>query len=65
MNKLLEKIDFKSRKTRIIAIMIIVGLAWSSSITNEFTGYDDIKLIVNNDKVHNDLFYTLKFYTNF
>ncbi|MBT6843969.1 MAG: hypothetical protein HOA17_09305 [Candidatus Melainabacteria bacterium] len=64
MNKLLEKIDFKSRKTRIIAIMIIVGLAWSSSITNEFTGYDDIKLIVNNDKVHNDLFYTLKFYWN-
>lgn len=64
MQKLLERIDFKSQKTRIVAIIIISGLAWSSSITNEFTGYDDIKLIVNNEKIQNDLLYTLNFYWN-
>ncbi|MDD9897367.1 MAG: hypothetical protein OXU45_00030 [Candidatus Melainabacteria bacterium] len=64
MDKLLEKIDWEKTSRRILAIVIVAGLAWSSSITNEYTGYDDVKLIVNNDKVHNDLLYTLNFYWN-
>lgn len=64
MEKLVQRIDWDKTRNRIIAIIIIAGLAWSSSITNEYTGYDDIKLIVNNEKVHNDLLYTLNFYWN-
>lgn len=55
---------FKSLKFKILLIVIVAGLAWSSSITNEFVGYDDIKLIVRNDKVQGDLLYTLNFYWN-
>ncbi len=56
--------QFKSLRSKLILIALVAGLTWSSSITNEFVGYDDIKLIVRNEKVQSDLGYTLKFYWN-
>ncbi len=55
---------FRSLTSKLVLIAIVSALAWSSSITNEFVGYDDIKLIVRNDKVQQDLGYTLRFYWN-
>ena len=56
--------QIKSLKSKLILIAVVAGLAWSSSISNEFVGYDDIKLIVRNEKVQSDLAYTLRFYWN-
>ncbi len=53
-----------SRKNAIISLIIIAAITWSSSITPEFTGYDDIKLIVNNERIHKGPLYTAKFYGN-
>ncbi len=53
-----------TRKNAIIALFIISALTWASSITPEFTGYDDIKLIVNNERIHKGPLYTAKFYGN-
>ncbi len=62
----MEFFQFKSLRSKLILIAIVSALTWSSSITNEFVGYDDIKLIVRNEKVQKDtpLSYTLKFYWN-
>ncbi len=53
-----------TRKNAIIALVIISAITWASSITPEFTGYDDIKLIVNNERIHKGPLYTAKFYGN-
>ncbi len=57
-------IDFKNIWVRLAIIVIIAAITWSSSITNEFVGYDDIKLIIRNERVQKDLAYTLNFYWN-
>lgn len=53
---------FINLKYILIFIVILNALTWSSSLTPEFTGYDDIKLIVRNDRIHKGFLYTLQFY---
>lgn len=60
----LDKYGFK-RGYWILAIALLSAITWSSSITNEYVGYDDIKLMVRNERVHKGPLYTLKFYGNF
>lgn len=55
---------FKSITSKILLIVVLSGLAWATSITNEFVGYDDIKLIIRNERIHKDIGYAIKFYTN-
>jgi hypothetical protein len=55
---------FKSLTSKILLIVVLAGLAWATSITNEFVGYDDIKLIVRNDRIHKSIGYAIKFYSN-
>lgn len=55
---------FKSIWLRLAIIVILGAITWSSSITNEYVGYDDIKLIIRNERVQKDLLYTLNFYWN-
>ncbi len=62
MTNTIEKL--LSRKNAIITLIIASALTWCSSITPEFTGYDDIKLIVNNERIHKGPIYTAKFYGN-
>lgn len=54
----------KNYKWQIILFILLGAIAWSTSITNEFVGYDDIKLIVRNDRIQKDIFYTITFYGN-
>jgi hypothetical protein len=49
---------------RLSIIVIITAIAWCTSITNEFVGYDDIKLIVRNDRIQESVFYAINFYYN-
>lgn len=60
----MKNINFGSLKIRIGIIVLLAALAWATSITNEFVGYDDIKLIVRNERIHNDILYTINFYWN-
>lgn|GEM_PF-2468362 len=62
MNNTLERL--LTKKHAIITLILVAALAWCSSITPEFTGYDDIKLIVNNERIHRGPIYTAKFYGN-
>lgn len=41
---------------------MITGLTWYSSLTNDFTGYDDFKLIVNNPNIQNGFWHAFKLY---
>lgn len=68
INKLPKLNTFRSK---LIIIAIIAACAWIWSVTNEFVGYDDIKLIVNNDRIHDknntpleNILYTVNFYWN-
>lgn len=45
-------------------IFLISALVWSSSLTNEFTGYDDIKLIVENKHLEQGILHCLSFFWN-
>lgn len=56
--------DLVKVKYAIALIVIIAAITWSSSVTSEFSGYDDIKLIVNNERIHKGPLYTAKFYGN-
>lgn len=60
----MKSINFGSGKVRIALIVILAALAWATSITNEFVGYDDIKLIVRNERVQKNIRYTIEFYWN-
>lgn len=51
-----------TQKTAIIALLLVSGLTWFNSITNEFSGYDDIALIVTKGKVHNGVLSAANFY---
>ncbi len=55
---------FKNFRLQIFLILLLGAVAWSTSITNEFVGYDDIKLIVRNERIHNDVLYAIVFYWN-
>jgi hypothetical protein len=55
---------FNSLTSKIVLIAVLAGLAWATSITNEYVGYDDIKLIVRNERIHKDIGYAITFYTN-
>ena len=55
---------FKSLTSKILLIVVLAGLAWATSITNEFVGYDDVKLIVRNDRIHKSIAYAITFYSN-
>lgn len=59
-----EFINFKSLKSKIILLLVLAAMAWATSITNEFVGYDDIKLIINNDRIHKSIVYAITFYWN-
>ena len=60
----MRHINLKNTKIQLLIIALISALAWSSSITNEYTGYDDIKLIVRNDRIQKGILYTAQFYWN-
>jgi hypothetical protein len=60
----MKNFNLGSLKIRLVLLVLIATLSWASSITNEYVGYDDIKLIVRNDRIHNDILYTLQFYWN-
>lgn len=45
-----------------VVLLLITAITWSSSLTSEFTGYDDIKLIVENPHAHQGLMHSLKFF---
>lgn len=53
------------KKFIVLAIVVLSAIAWSSSLTTEFTGYDDVKLIVRNEHIRKGLFHVVKFYGNF
>ena len=55
---------FESLTSKILLIVVLAGIAWASSITTEFVGYDDIKLIVRNERIHKDISYAITFYSN-
>ena len=59
-----EFLKFKTLKSKIILIVVLAALAWATSITSEFVGYDDIKLIVRNDRIHKSIIYAITFYWN-
>lgn len=59
-----EFLKFKSLKSKIVLLIVLAALAWATSITNEFVGYDDIKLIVRNDRIHDSIMYAITFYWN-
>ncbi len=51
-----------TKKAAIIALIVVSGLTWFNSITSEFSGYDDIALIVTKGKVHNGVIKAAEFY---
>ncbi len=51
-----------TKKTAILALVLISGLTWFNSITSEFSGYDDIALIAHKGKVHNGPLAAADFY---
>ncbi len=55
-------VNLLTKKTIIIALVLLSGLTWLNSITSEFSGYDDIALIVTKGKVHNGVMAAAKFY---
>jgi len=55
---------FQTLQSRVFWIVLVAALAWATSITNEFVGYDDIKLIVRNDRIQNSVMYAITFYWN-
>lgn len=59
-----EILKFNTVKSRLILLAILAFAAWSLSITTEFVGYDDIKLIVRNDRIHKSILYAINFYWN-
>jgi len=59
-----EFFKFKTLKSKIILIITLAAIAWCTSITTEFVGYDDIKLIIRNDKIQESILYAMKFYFN-
>ncbi|MDA1020088.1 MAG: hypothetical protein O2962_00885 [Cyanobacteria bacterium] len=58
------KNKLSSTKVQVCLIVIAAVITWSSSLTSEFTGYDDIKLIVDNEVIHGDLARSLQFFWN-
>ncbi|MDD9897365.1 MAG: hypothetical protein OXU45_00020, partial [Candidatus Melainabacteria bacterium] len=42
--------------------LLIAAIVWSSSLSSEFTGYDDIKLIVDNEHAKQGLWHSLRFF---
>jgi len=60
----MKKINFGSLKVRLIIIVILAGISWATSITNEYVGYDDIKLIVRNERIQSNILSTIIFYWN-
>lgn len=59
--------NIKQNKTAwsIALIIGIAGLTWLTSISNEFTGYDDLELIVNNPEIHQGFLHAIDFYSNY
>lgn len=45
-------------------IFLVSALVWSSSLTNEFTGYDDLRLIVENKHLEQGVLHCLSFFWN-
>lgn len=60
---LLEKKTYQP-KFAVIIIILITAITWSSSLSNEFTGYDDIKLIVDNNHLQQGIIHCLIFFWN-
>ena len=56
--------DLLRPKYAITILVLVSALVWATTITPEFSGYDDIKLIVNNERIHKGPLYTAKFYGN-
>lgn len=56
--------NLKNLKIQILIIVILGAITWSTSLTNELVGYDDIKLIIRNEKVKLGIWETFSFYTN-
>jgi hypothetical protein len=59
-----EFLKFKTLKSKIVLLILLGVLAWATSITTEFVGYDDIKLIVRNERIHKSILYAITFYWN-
>jgi hypothetical protein len=59
-----EFLKFKTLKSKIVLLIALGLLAWATSITIEFVGYDDIKLIVRNERIHKSILYAITFYWN-
>jgi hypothetical protein len=59
-----ENMKVLSLKTQILIILFFSALCWSSSITEQFVGYDDIRLIVRNERIHKGPLETWDFYFN-
>lgn len=53
-----------SLKVQILIICLTAAITWSSSITDQFVGYDDIRLIVRNERIHEGPLETWDFYFN-
>lgn len=56
------KTTLRSSQAQIILLILAGALTWSSSLSSEFTGYDDIKLIVDNEFIHGSLWRSLQFF---
>ncbi|MBT6843973.1 MAG: hypothetical protein HOA17_09325 [Candidatus Melainabacteria bacterium] len=58
------KTKLSSTKIQLFLIVIVAAITWSTSLTTEFTGYDDIKLIVDNEVIASDFSRILQFFWN-
>lgn len=63
MKKKLVEI-LSSKKWQVLILALVCCLTWSASLTREFSGYDDIKLIKNSEHIQKGVLHAIEFFPN-